>query len=280
MRSRRVVAITLMGAVLALGIGGTVAAANAAVSNSSASSQAAGSTLAKPPPLPSHEQLRKATVTAENEAVFWSGGIKKEAETYAHQHNKKTLEMLLDHAKITMPVYKPGDEVAEDLWNYASLSLAEQASGLATMVVNENMREGNGWEGVEFPAIRSKGGKVQKVTVVHMIKNHLSAPEDLWVRGQSKCGAAGPRSVSLVCVNALPDGTGYRASAVLGSDLQSKDLRFLFHCDNQGQQNGSTFKVTTPLWARSHIFKIAGKKSCLTILESATDKRAWFSPVA
>jgi hypothetical protein len=35
-----------------------------------------------------------------------------------------------------------------------------------------------------------------------------------------------------------------------------------------------------PPWARSHIFKIAGKKSCRTILESATAKHAWHSPYA
>jgi lysophospholipase L1-like esterase len=105
--------------------------------------------------LPTDDEVRSATRTEPNRAVFWTAQALNEAGQIADQFGGTTLEQALERADLSMPGLTDRRSPEGDAaWELASRSLARQASGIALLVIGDRPRPGNVWETIEFPTIR------------------------------------------------------------------------------------------------------------------------------
>lgn len=104
-------------------------------------------------------------------AVFWSGhkkgangptSVYDDAQKYAKDHGKKTLEMALEAKKINIPKEKE-NPMSDKLWGYASKKWAQRAKGQTEAVLGSSLRPASVWKTVEKPQLlRNK--HVTKIT--------------------------------------------------------------------------------------------------------------------
>lgn len=108
--------------------------------------------------------------TNPNEAFFWSGrtngiGGKEKALEIAQSKGGVTLEGLLDSKGVQMPLWSPDDVNAIQAWDDASAKYAEQVSGEIRAIIGQQLRQGNVWENIELPRLKSNIN-VTKITKV------------------------------------------------------------------------------------------------------------------
>jgi hypothetical protein len=109
---------------------------------------------------PSEEELSDALQTNRDSAVFWTGrvngqSVEQRAADFADSFNGTTLEQALLRAEIVMPVFADRTKEAVEAWELASTLFAEQASGTAFVVMGPELRPGNVFETLEFPALKT-----------------------------------------------------------------------------------------------------------------------------
>jgi hypothetical protein len=129
------------------------------------------------------EVLRKATATPRDGAYFWTGrvngtSVEGTAADVAKRAGGKTLELALDEAGVTMPVFDDRTPEALEAWKDASLFFAEQASGVTHVVMGQQLRDGNVFETLERPALEAN----PNVTKIVKIDAVTFQEEDLFVR--------------------------------------------------------------------------------------------------
>ena len=108
--------------------------------------------------------------TNPNEAFFWSGrtngiGGKEKALEIAQSKGGVTLEGLLDSKGVQMPLWSPDDVNAIQAWDDVSAKYAEQVSGEIRAIIGQQLRQGNVWENIELPRLKSNIN-VTKITKV------------------------------------------------------------------------------------------------------------------
>jgi len=112
------------------------------------------------------EQLK----TEPNKAFFWSGnsngigGMAKAAEL-AKQNNGITLEMLLESQGIDLPKWDFNDPVTIQVWENASASYAEQASGEVRAIIGSKINPDGVWNSIELPILK-ENQNVSKIIVI------------------------------------------------------------------------------------------------------------------
>lgn len=108
--------------------------------------------------------------TGSHEAVFWSGttngvGGTNVAEEIAIAFGGTTLERLVQSRGITLPKWNIHSSVSVHAWVVASMAYAKCASGSMRAVIGNNLRPGNIWEMVEFPALKANPNVIQIVKI-------------------------------------------------------------------------------------------------------------------
>lgn len=109
---------------------------------------------------PTRENLQRVLRTRPNQAVFWTGTVNGEsvqgrAEVYATRTDRVTLEMALRRGGIHMPGWNQRDAASVRTWELASRIFAQEATGVVHLVQGDQVRRGNVWENIEFPAVRA-----------------------------------------------------------------------------------------------------------------------------
>ncbi len=116
------------------------------------------------------EEIRFKLKTEPNTAYFWSGrtegvGGADNAASIALNRGGVTLETTLSSKQINMPEWNFNDASSMKAWDEVSAAYAEQVSGEIKAVIGKELREGNIWENVELPRLKSNP-KVTKITTI------------------------------------------------------------------------------------------------------------------
>ncbi len=103
--------------------------------------------------------------TKPNEAFFWSGRSVRPDGTYAggdvnaaniaRTRGGTTLESLISNRNINMPSFDKSNPTSVQAWEDISSEYAQGASGDVHVVLGNDLRPGNIWEGKEFGALTS-----------------------------------------------------------------------------------------------------------------------------
>lgn len=116
------------------------------------------------------DKIRSKLKTERDSAFFWSGrtdgiGGAEKAATVAKGKGGVTLESTIDAKNIKMPEWDFNKPDSMKAWDLASGAYAEQVSGEVRAVVGAELRQGNIWENVELPRLKSNPN-VTKITTI------------------------------------------------------------------------------------------------------------------
>jgi hypothetical protein len=125
---------------------------------------------AKPTDWPSDSKMASLFVGPKDGSVFWSGRDSKLGEIlhfavdFAKKKGGSTLDMII--RKEDLVVAASGTSEGNAFWDKASGVFAKNAKGVVYVVMGDQIRPGNVWERVEFPALKVNKAvtKVVKVT--------------------------------------------------------------------------------------------------------------------
>ncbi len=120
--------------------------------------------------LPDEDTLKRALDTGPNQAYFWTGrndgvSVMDRADEIAVSHGGTTLEGRIERAGITMPEYDPNNTATHEAWAKVSELYAQGASGVAYVVMGEEVRENTVFLTKELPALQANGLVVQVVKI-------------------------------------------------------------------------------------------------------------------
>ncbi len=116
------------------------------------------------------DEIRPKLKTDKDSAFFWSGrtdgiGGAEKAASVAKSKGGVTLESTIEAKNIKMPEWDFNKPDSMKAWDLASGAYAEQVSGNVRAVVGAELRQGNIWENVELPRLKSNPN-VKKITTI------------------------------------------------------------------------------------------------------------------
>lgn len=136
------------------------------------------------------EDIVHALRSKKNQAIFYTGCVQRDqngnivksstafANEYASKNRGVTMGTLLANAAQSMPEWEFSDADTIHSWEGASKVYAQQASGIVRVVAKYPLRQGNIFETVELPTLKSN----PKVTKIIMIDPDTNKKTELFRR--------------------------------------------------------------------------------------------------